>query len=217
MNRILSLFVGELRFLEPDGVKTGIYKKPVGSVSIGVNGMKGDVQADRRFHGGPEKALHQFAVSSYKKITGQFPELQGRAVAGSLGENISSCGLEDAGVCIGDIYKLGQVVIQVSQPRRPCWKINHKFGNDRLAKFVAQQHITGWYYRVLTPGVVKVGESVKLIDRHHQSISVADVTRISVTHRPDTDELKRALDCPGLSQQWRSTLEDRMNFLRKLK
>ena len=217
MNRVRSLFRGELGFLEPDGVSTGIFKMPVETANIDVNGIIGDVQADKRFHGGPEKALHQFAVSSYKKIVVQFPDLRDNAVVGSLGENISSDSLDDTAVLIGDIYKFGGVLIQVSQPRRPCWKINHKFDDDRLAKFIAQQHITGWYYRVLAPGVVNVGDSIELVNRYRQSICVAELTQISLAHRPEIDALKRAMECPGLNQQWKNTLRDRIEFLDKLK
>ena len=216
VNKITALYSGTVNFLEPGGDKTGIFKCPIEKASIDVNGIMGDVQVDKRFHGGPEKALHQFALSSFQTITQQFPELNGIAIPGSIGENITSDGLDDSGVCIGDIYKLGNVLIQVSQPRKPCWKINHKFDNSKLAKFVAQQRITGWYYRVLEPGDVQVGDSIVLTDRHQNSISVEALTRITLEHRPDLNTLNNAIKCPGLSHQWLCGLKQRAAYIREV-
>ena len=216
MNTVTALYSGTLKFLGPDSVKTGIFKEPIDIANIDINGIINDIQVDKRFHGGPEKALHQYAISSYQKIIERFPDLKDIAIAGSLGENINSNGLDDSRVFIGDIYKLGDVLIQVSQPRRPCWKINLKFDNDQLAKFIARQCITGWYYRVLEPGIARVGDILELADRHCKSVSVEELTRVSVEHRPNIDDLIKALDCPDLNPQWKIKLKDRVEFIKKL-
>jgi MOSC domain-containing protein YiiM len=169
---VKALYRGRLRSLEPEGQRTGIYKDPIDVAEVTAEGIAGDQQADRRFHGGAEKALHQYAVSSYERIVESFPELQGTAVPGSIGENISSSGLTDAGVCIGDIYRMGPVLVQVSQPRSPCWKINHRFRVERLSRFIEQHRITGWYYRVLEPGVLTVGDDIALVERPNEAVSV---------------------------------------------
>ena len=118
-------------------------------------GLTDDVQADGRFHGGPEKALHQFALSSYEKISKRYPLLHKRVKPGIVGENLTASDMDDANVHIGDIYQLGEVKVQVSSPRIPCWKIAHKLDMPELDKFVAQKGISGWYYRVLEPGKIK--------------------------------------------------------------
>ena len=112
MTTVSALYSGLIKFLEPDGDKTGIYKDPVESAQINENGIIGDVQADKRFHGGPEKALHQYSIYSYQKIIQRFNELKDIAVTGSIGENISSADLDDKNVYIGDTYKIGGIVVQ---------------------------------------------------------------------------------------------------------
>lgn len=124
---VTALYKGRLRPLPPEGRRTGIFKDPIERADVTKEGIVGDHQADRRFHGGPEKALHQYAQISYERIVSEFPELEGTAVPGSIGENISSSHLTDESICIGDIYRIGDVLAQVSQPRSPCWKINHKY------------------------------------------------------------------------------------------
>lgn len=217
MSTVTALYSGSVQFLEPDGDKTGIFKKPIETADIDLNGIIGDVQVDRRYHGGPEKALHQFAVSSYDRIVERFSSLETIAIAGSIGENITSDELDDSGVCIGDIYNIGNVMVQVSQPRSPCWKINRKFDESLLAKFITRQSISGWYYRVLEPGKISVGDVIDLITRDPKSMSVKRMMQIRFQHRPDLDELSRAIECPGLSHQWRANLEDRALYLRALK
>ena len=141
---VSGLYRGSLQSLEPEGQRTGIFKEAIQSAEVDEEGILGDHQADRRFHGGLEKALHQYALASYEKIGSEYPVLKGIAVPGSIGENISSPSLSDSTVCIGDVYRIGGVLVQVSQPRSPCWKINHKFGIDKLSLFIERQRITGW-------------------------------------------------------------------------
>ena len=216
MNSITGLYSATIKFLKPDGDKTGIFKTPIETATLDKNGIVGDIQVDKRFHGGPEKALHQYALSSYPTIIDHFPHLEGIAIAGSIGENISSNNLEDSGVFIGDIYQIGHAVIQISQPRRPCWKINRKFDTDLLAKFIANHCITGWYYRILETGNIKVGDNIELVKRHQHSISINELTRLSLTHRPDLETLNKAIQSPGLNQQWQSNLKDRFDYLQNL-
>ena len=215
--RLTAIYSGQLRFLPPDGEKTGIFKTQVDNAMIDSEGIIGDIQADRRFHGGPEKALHQFAQSSYQSIINQFPMLENLATAGSMGENISSNELDDSNVYIGDSYEIGNVIVQVSQPRRPCWKINRKFDVDPLAKFIARQQITGWYYRVLKTGRIYPGDTIKLVDRSQDSLTVKALTQLSLEHRPDTELLNTAIQCPGLNQQWKTNFKDRLAFINKLR
>ena len=210
-----GLYVGSLKTLAREGQQTGIYKQRVESVQVNSLGIIGDVQADKRVHGGVEKALHQYAQSSYAQIHAHYPELAEVAVIGSIGENISSPVLDDQSVYIGDIYAIGSVIVQVSQPRSPCWKINHRFDTDLLSKFIAEQHICGWYYRVLQDGQISVGDAIILQQRFSDSLAVGEFSRIATMHRPPLETLALAAACHGLAPEWKTRLQHRCEYLAK--
>ena len=206
---VTALYKGRFRPLPPEGRRTGIFKDPIERADVTKEGIVGDHQADRRFHGGPEKALHQYAQISYERIVSEFPELEGTAVPGSIGENISSSHLTDESICIGDIYRIGDVLAQVSQPRSPCWKINHKFGVEKLSLFIEKQRITGWYYRVLETGKMRVNDRIGLIERPNEGVSIARFLDVVRQHRPKVEELDALIGCNGLNQEWAVRLKDR--------
>ena len=214
MSKIEGLFIGDIATLEPGGDRTGIYKNHVPTVEIQREGMVGDHQADRRFHGGPDKAVHQFSQRSYQIIKEDFPELANQLVPGTMGENLSAPDMDDENVMIGDIYRVGAALLQVSEPRRPCWKINAKFAEESLSKFVESNAITGWYYRVLESGRASVGEEIVLQERYPQSPSIASFTRTVTQHRPAAEKLEALLESIGLSAPWRKKLQGRLKFLR---
>lgn len=213
MTMITALYAGALRTLEPEGQQTGIFKEPIEVADVTEEGIIGDHQADRRVHGGPEKALHQYALQSYEIMVSKFPELQGIAVPGSIGENISSLQLTESTVYIGDSYRIGNILVQVSQPRSPCWKINHKYGVEKLSLFIERQHITGWYYRVLETGRVHVGDEIKLVERPNESVSVAHFLTITKQHRPNLEALDTLIRCEGLNNEWKAKLKNRRKYL----
>lgn len=213
LSSVTGLYAGSLCSLEPEGQRTGIIKQPVEIADVTKDGIIGDHQADRRFHGGPEKALHQFALQSYEVIASEFPELRGVAVPGSIGENISSSYLTDATVCIGDIYRIGGILTQISQPRNPCWKIDRKFGVEKLSIFVEKLHVTGWYYRVLETGRVYVGDKIRLVERPNESMSVGRFMGITKQHRPDLETFEIAMTCKGLNPELAARLKARRRYL----
>jgi len=210
------VFAGGISPLPPEGQPTGIFKQPVdGSVALGKEGLAGDAQADRRVHGGPEKALHHYAADNYPVLAAAFPELASQLVAGSLGENLSSRGLTEETVCIGDIFRLGGARIQVSQPRSPCWKIDHKFGVAGLTRFIADHGATGWYYRVLEGGNLGTGDALELIDRNPDPITLQRLWQAHLAHRPDADEIAACAATPGLTPGWVRKLSERLDWLRR--
>lgn len=194
---------------------TGIWKDCILQATIDENGIQGDIQVDRRVHGGPEKALHQYAIPSYARLHAAFPDLAPRMPIGSMGENLTVLGMHEDNVHIGDIYRMGSTLVQVSQPRNPCWKINSKFDDDRLAKFIATQHINGWYYRVLEPGIVKVGDSMQLVQRFNP-ISLRNFLDIYAEHRPNFLILRSLARCQGLTLSWQVKIQQRMEVLQRL-
>lgn len=158
----ISVFVGALRILESEGQRTGLFKEPVSQVMARRSGLVGNRQADRRYHGGPEKGVHQYPPEHYRRIVNRFPAAARHAVPGALGENLASTGMTERTVCLGDRYRLGEAELAVSQPRTPCWKINHCFGEDGLSRFVLAERVTGWYYRVVREEMIERGVAIIL-------------------------------------------------------
>lgn len=204
--KILNLYSGRLRPFGPRGKNSGIFKSPVDKVQVDKNGMVTDVQADSRFHGGPEKALHQYALSSYEAIIKRHPLLHKKALPGSIGENISSNVMNDNNVCIGDIYQMGDVKVQVSSPRIPCWKISHKLETNDLDKFIQKTCITGWYYRVQTEGELKIGDNIELLERPNPELTVKSFMQVVNGLVDDTNSIKQAANATGLDPEWKQRL-----------
>lgn len=194
---------------------TGIWKNSIEVADLDENGIKGDIQVDQRIHGGPEKALHQYAIPSYAQLHAAFPELAVRMPIGSMGENLTVLGMHEGNVHIGDIYRMGSALVQVSQPRNPCWKINSKFDDERLAKFIATQHINGWYYRVVESGSVQVGDSMDLVERFNP-ISLRNFLEVYAEHRPNFLILRSLARCQGLTPSWQVKIQQRMEVLQRL-
>ncbi|WP_295687650.1 MOSC domain-containing protein [uncultured Nevskia sp.] len=213
---ITGLFAGRVQAMPGDGRPTAIFKQPViGAMAVGLEGLVGDAQADRRVHGGPEKALHHFPLETHARLAALFPEAAATLVAGALGENISTSGIEEKHVCIGDVFALGSVRVQLCQPRTPCWKIEARHGVDGMTRAVADAGIAGWYYRVLEPGTVAVGDRFELIDRVAGAPTLVRFWEIVHAHRPPLADLEALRDAPGLASNWQRKLADRVDWLRR--
>ena len=213
---ILGLYAGRVVAMPGDGRPTAIFKQPVsGRVRVGREGLEVDEQADLVNHGGPDKALHHFPLENHRRLASEFPDLAGRFVSGAIGENISTDGLDETGICLGDVFALGSARVQLSQPRTPCWKIDAKFGREGLAANIAAAGRVGWYYRVLAPGEVEAGDTLELIERQPDPISIAELWQLVRDHRPPPGRLERAADAPGLELDWRHRLLGRAEWLRR--
>lgn len=214
---MVQIFLGGIRPLPPDNQPTGIFKQEVlMPVWVGKEGLAGDAQADRRVHGGPEKALHQYAIANYARLATAFPDAAHLLITGSIGENLSVPGWDEANIAIGDIFRFGDSTIQVVQPRSPCWKIDNRFGVEGMAQFIAEQRITGWYFRVLEEGAVEPGADFAQIERNADPVSIAALLALWAEHRPDPDRLIEVSRTPGLTFSWVSKLEDRAGRLRQM-
>ncbi|HEY0914545.1 MAG TPA: MOSC domain-containing protein [Solimonas sp.] len=212
-----QVFAGSVRPMPDDGRPTGIFKEPVtGPVEIGPEGLRIDAQADRRVHGGPEKAVHHFPLENHRRLAAQFPGQAAGFVPGGLGENLSTEGADEAGVCIGDVFAFGSVRLQLSQPRSPCWKIDTRHGHEGIAIWIAQQGIAGWYYRVLQPGQAQAGDSLQLLERNADAISLREFWDTQAEHRPAPEALLRLAATPGLNPNWVQKLQRRADYLRTL-
>ena len=211
---IQHLFAGGLENLEPEGQFTGIYKRRIpGKARVETLGIVGDEHGDPRVHGGAEKAIHQYAAENYGLLAQAFPQCASSLIPGSLGENMSAHDMTERNVHIGDVFRVGSTVLQVSQPRSPCWKINHRFGVEKMSMFVAQARITGWYYRVVSPGDICPGDEIALLDRHTERFSIEQFWQVQMSHRPPLDDLAELAAVPGLAPEWRQRLEHRAKWL----
>lgn len=211
----VSVCVGGIARLPASGSLTGMYKAPVRApVALGPEGFAGDVQADRRFHGGPEKAVHLYPAEHYAALAAQFPEAAPSLVPGAMGENLSCEGLDEQGVRLGEIWQLGTARLQVSQPRNPCWKIDERFACDGMAAYIAQTLRTGWYWRVLQPGRVVPGDGLERVAPACESMTLHEALALWREHRPPLDALARLVATPGIAPEWRDKIRRRLAYLR---
>lgn len=191
------------------GKQSAIDKHPVGApVAVDTLGLHGDEQGDRRIHGGPEKAVHCYPWQHYadwRHDIGPLPVLER---AGAFGENLSWAGGDEHDVCLGDVWRIGSVTLQVSQPRQPCWKLNVRFGRDDMSVLVQQSLRIGWYFRVLEPGRLQAGDAAVLLERPHADWSVARLAGLVRDRETDPALLDVVLALP-LVDSWRRLFERR--------
>lgn len=208
-----GVFAGKVAQLADDSRSSAIAKQAqAGRCQVGPEGLLIDEQADRRVHGGIEKALHQFPVEHYARLAAEFPAAR-HMVRGGLGENLSTDELNEETVCIGDIFTLGTVRIQISQPRTPCWKIDTHCGVEGMTAFIAQHGISGWYYRVLIPGEFGIGDILTHSERPDGAINLAYFSRTLREQRPALQRLDQMATAPGLNPAWTRKIRDRMDWL----
>ena len=213
----VSLFVGQVQALRQSGRPSGIYKTEVkGPIELGKNGFAGDHQADTQAHGGPEKAVHSYPAEHYVKLAAAFPDAATSLVAGSIGENISTKQIDEHDVHIGDIWQLGTAQIQVCQPRNPCWKIDERFECDGMAAFIDKTLLTGWYWRVVQPGVVSAGDVLSCLQPANQNMTLHGAMTLWREHRPPLDALERLSQTPGIASSWRDKINQRLTYLKGL-
>lgn len=202
-----ALFIGELAPLGPRQVPSGIDKKPVaGQIAITRTGLQGDSQGDTRHHGGPEKAVHHYPADHYVAWSAEGIA----ATAPAFGENITTLGLSEANVCIGDVFQLGSARLQVSQGRQPCWRLNARFGQPDMAVRVQKTGRTGWYYRVLKEGRAAAGDTLILLEQPQPLWPLARIVDLLYTRTMDFDALRELASLPELASSWRELAERRI-------
>ncbi|HVP02551.1 MAG TPA: MOSC domain-containing protein [Solirubrobacteraceae bacterium] len=203
---IVSLQVGRPAPLPWRGgsVPSAIVKTPVaGRVALGPLGLAGDEQADRAVHGGPDKAVCCYPVEHRARWEA---ELGVALPHGAFGENLSTHGLVEAAAGIGDVLRAGTAVVQVSQPRGPCYKLAARWGHRTLPGLMARAGISGWYLRVLEPGEVGAGDTLELLEAAG-GVTVADVMDATYGDgRRDAALIRRVLDSEALAASWHESL-----------
>lgn len=211
----VSIFIGGIKPLPKSGLPTGMYKSPIaGAVELGHEGFAGDQQGDRRVHGGPEKAVHLYPARHYERLAARFPEAAASLVAGSLGENLSTEDLDERDVRIGDIWALGSTQLQACQLRKPCWKIDERFSSDGMMAYIDENLLTGWYFRVIRPGQVCVGDSLDLLQAATNAPTLHEALLLWQEERPSLSELEQLAQTPGIASAWKDKINQRLAYLR---
>ena len=183
-------------------LRTGIYKRPVaGRVGLDWHNLEGDGQADLQHHGGPHQAVYAYAQEHYAWWARELG--RNDLVPGNFGENLTVSGLQEDEVCIGDVWRVGDTLLQVSQPRIPCHKLAHRMGLPDFVRTFTQSERCGCYLRVLQTGVLGAGDSVTLMERETQPMSVRAIFRLRLLQPDDPAATERASQLPGLSPEWR--------------
>ncbi|HHC5283052.1 TPA: 6-hydroxyaminopurine reductase [Salmonella enterica] len=171
-------------------------------------GLEGDEQAEKKIHGGPDRALCHYPREHYRYWALEFPELAEQFVAPAFGENLSTEGLTEQNVYIGDIFRWGEALIQVTQPRSPCFKLNYHFAISDMASQMQNVGKTGWLYSVIAPGKVAADAPLELVSRV-SDVSVQEAIAIA-WHMPfDDEQYHRLLSAAGLSKSWTRTMQKR--------
>jgi len=210
MALILRLGLARQLSIIGPGVASGIIKPSEKEALVGPEGLVGDLQGDRRFHGGPEKAIHHYPAEHYAAWRQELPALATQLEPGSFGENISTVGLLEHDICIGDQYQMGEAVVEVSQGRQPCARLNWRFGLNGLARRVQESGRCGWYYRVLEPGSVSVGDPITRIARPHGDWPLTRLLEILYRRRASDAELRELLELPPLAESWKTLFRRRL-------
>jgi MOSC domain-containing protein YiiM len=201
---ILSVQTGRAAPLGPAEVPSAFVKTArQGAVAVTRLGLDGDEQADLSVHGGPEKAVYAYAAAHYPQWALEFPQLAAHFTGGAMGENLTVSGLEEKAICVGDVHQAGSALLQVCQPRQPCFKFALRHGNKYLPKAMVRNGFSGWYYRVLRVGQLAAGDSIILHDRPNPDFPFSRLVEIVYHGKAARDEIRRMAELEGLASQWR--------------
>jgi MOSC domain-containing protein YiiM len=203
---VISTNIGEPKTIVWHGKKeqTGIYKYPVEHpIFLGTEDVENDHVMDRKYHGGVDKACYLYSADNYNFWKKFYPELE--MPWGMFGENLTVEGLHENEITVGDIFEIGEAVVQATQPRQPCYKLGIRFQNPKVVKQFVESGFPGVYVRVLKNGMVKTGDKMILKEKSN-SVSIQKVFELLYTDNFQEELLKQALNNPFLAESCRRDL-----------
>src|SRR5437773_2448323 len=206
-----SINVGLPREVQWHGkaVLTSIFKAPVeGSVKVRRLNLEGDRQSDLNVHGGADKAVYVYPAEHYAFWRAEVPGVD--LPWGAFGENLTTEGLMENSVHIGDRFGIGSAEFVVTQPRMPCFKLGIRFGRQDIVKRFLHSGRAGFYFSVFREGEVTAGDSIELLKRDEQGVTVADVVNLYQRDATNQDLLRRASELPSLPKSWRDYFRKRL-------
>ena len=208
----LAVLIGKVAPFAPNGRQSAIAKFPVDEAYVTLEGIEGDEHGSPDKHGGPEKVVHHYPVEHYRywRVQGVTSELLDRP--GAFGENLTTLGMTEESICIGDVYRVGAggLVLQVSQVRQPCWKLNVRFDVALMAANVQRACRPGWHYRALHPGSLRPGDALTLIDRPHPAWTLARLADRLYVNTLDRAALAEIAELPALAETLRGLARRRL-------
>ena len=208
MQHSVDVFVGNVRDYEGSRPSAIAKLQVDGELELTERGLLGDEQAEKKIHGGPDRALCHYPREHYAEWAREFPEQAELFCAPAFGENLSTEGLTEKNVFIGDIFRWGEALIQVTQPRSPCFKLNYHFGISDLSSQMQNSGKMGWLYRVIVAGNVSTDQPLVLVSRL-SDVSVYDAAAIAWYTPYDDEQYRRLLSAAGLSVSWTRTMQKR--------
>jgi len=205
--QVVSINLGERQTVrwKRKEVETGIFKYPVNHhITLGYEDVESDHVVDRKYHGGIDKACYLFSADVYPFWKSRYPQLSWDW--GMFGENITVMGLDESKIHIGSTYSIGTAMVEVSEPRQPCFKLGIRFGTQKVLKeFIAAGH-SGVYLRVITPGKVKAGDQMSLIEEG-SDISILDIFQLFYHQHKNPELVHKALELKKLAAGARRNLQ----------
>jgi len=209
--KVLSVNAGLPREVEWRGktVLTSIFKAPVaGRVGVGRLNIVGDRQSDLSVHGGADKAVYAYPSEHYAFWRSELPDID--FPWGAFGENLTTEGLLEDAVHIGDRFRAGAAEFIVTQPRMPCFKLGIRFNRPDMVKRFLHSGRTGFYLAVLREGDIGAADALGLVAEDERRITVADVVALYAADAPSQDLLRRASELPSLPESWREYFRERL-------
>ena len=210
--KLVSLNTGRPRDVEVNGriVRTSIWKSArEGRLPVTALNIAGDEQSDLTVHGGTFKAVYCYPSEHYEYWRRELP--RDELPWGAFGENVTTEGLLETDVCIGDRLQMGSAEFLVTQPRQPCFKLGIRFGRDDMVKRFLASGRSGFYVRVVREGEIARDDSIRLAARASGSITVSEIFALHRDDKATDDDLRRAAAAPGLSPSWKD------QFLKRLR
>lgn len=205
--KIIATNIGKSEIIEWKGekVKTGIFKYPVNKpVYLGKDDVSDDCVADRKHHGGTDKACYLYSADHYNYWKEKYPDID--LPWGTFGENLTVEGLFEDRINIGDIFQAGNAWVQVTQPRQPCFKLQFRIADRQIAKKFIESGFPGIYVRVIKEGEIKTGDKMKLTERQ-EGPSVHDIHKLLFSSDADKELLAKALQNPYIAQSCKNDLK----------
>jgi MOSC domain-containing protein YiiM len=209
--KILSLNVGEPRAIlwKQRTVETGIFKEPVaGRIMLRTLNLDGDRQADLKVHGGPSKAVYAYPAEHYEFWQRELGGIELRW--GNFGENLTTLGLDESSLHIGDRLRIGAAELVVTQPRLPCYKLGIRFGRDDIIKRFLESGRSGFYFAVAHEGEIGAGDALEVLSRDPRGVSVADLVRAYGHEAGEPELLARAVQVDALSEGWKTRFRQQL-------
>lgn len=208
MQHPVEVFVGKIRDYQGSRPSAIAKLQVEGELTLTETGIAGDEQAEKSYHGGTDRALCHYPREHYAHWAQMFPQQAALFCAPAFGENLSTSGLTEKNVFIGDIFRWGDALIQVTQPRSPCFKLNFHFGISDMSTQMQSSGRTGWLYRVIAGGNVSAEAPLELVSRV-SDVSVYDAAAIAWFQPFDDEQYHRLLSAAGLSASWTRTMQKR--------